>query len=91
MIGGRSGEFNRRGVGMMKDVVHKFSKPDDLVLHAFAMTLSTVKVSLLLSKHVKYVGCEMNSGCVEKSIAVLVESCACQLLNESFDLKGGED
>lgn len=53
----------------MKDIVWKFSKPDNLLLNVFAGTFSAAEFSLLLDKHRRLVGCEKDGDCVEKLMA----------------------
>lgn len=74
----------------MKDLAQNFSKPGDLVQDKFKGVLTTGKGDPLLENHGKYLGCERNSCCLERSIAVLVEVYACQLLINKSDLEGGE-
>lgn len=56
----------------MKDIVWNFSKPDDLVVSAFAVTLSTAKGCQSLYRHGRFFECDK-----EKSMTVVVDVYDC--------------
>lgn len=62
----------QKSIELMKDFVQKVLKPADLVLDAFAGTLSTANLCKLLEMHRSFVGCEKDNGCVNKSMEALV-------------------
>lgn len=74
----------------MNDLVWRLSRYVDLVLELFKETLFTANLCLLLESPRKFVECEKDSGCVEKSIAGFVDVYVWQLLNNKSDLKDEE-
>lgn len=55
----------QNSVTLMKKLVQKFSKSDDLGFDRFVGTLSRAKGCHFLDKHRRFVRCENESGCLE--------------------------
>lgn len=47
--------------------------PDDLVVHFCGGTIAVRKACMLLSEHLRFVGCENDKGCVKEALPGSVE------------------
>lgn len=80
-----------KSAALMKDLVRKFTIPDDLVLDAFAVTFRIPRRRLWLENHRRFVGCNMKSDCAEKFMEAPVELQACQQVRDRPELKGAQE
>lgn len=63
----------QKSVGMLRDLVQKFSKPGDLITKGVPGMLSTLKTCLLLDKHGQFVGYDKDSGNAYKLVGGFIE------------------
>lgn len=80
----------QKSTDLRKAFVRKFSFLGKLVLDLFLGTLSTPKASLLVTKYLCFVECDMNARCLKKSIPSVVEAYASQLVNQASCLTCAE-
>lgn len=76
----------QKSIMLMKDLVSKFSSPGAVVMDTFCGTLSTAKACLSLHKHRKFVGCDIDSACIDASLPGLLLIFAKQCLNDDSDI-----
>lgn len=74
----------------MKNMVCKFSKPEQKILDAFLGFCKAYKAGVMVEKHYIFFGCKQNVRCVEKSVPSFVETHAFQQLKQATDLAGDE-
>ncbi|MEM1002550.1 MAG: DNA methyltransferase, partial [Bacteroidota bacterium] len=76
----------QKGILWMSNLIEKFSKPGDLVVDCFSGTFSVAKACFLLSKHRRFIGCDKDPVCLERTEDKLIEIFARQLLNPRSDI-----
>lgn len=79
----------QRNVALMK-LVQKFSKSGGLKLDTFLKTLSRAKAYLFMERHDQFERGDIYCGCVEMSMARIMEIYTSQLLDGKSDLQGEE-
>lgn len=75
----------------MKEIVQKIMKPEDLNVDACGGTFFVAKAYMLLDKHRKSVGCEVDPSYVTKAMMQLILLYARQLLSKGLDIYGEEE
>lgn len=58
----------KKSVFFMTEIVHKFSKPGELTLDAFAGIFYTTKACLLIKKHKRLFGCHKDVDYLQKYV-----------------------
>lgn len=74
-----------KSVSSMKDIVHKLSKPGQLVLGTFLWALLTARICLFLEKYRALVSCDRDVYCLQKSTTVFIGIYVSQLLTDRSD------
>lgn len=72
----------------VKDIVRTFSQPVHVVLDPCVGTFATAKACMMLPRHRRFIGCEMDTGCCHKSCIYMVETILRQGLNQELDFTG---
>lgn len=75
---------------LMKDILPKCSKPDQRMLDAFAKTLYTEMGCLLLNNHRRFLGCNKDASCLQKSMPSIFAGLWFSASDDRFDLTGDE-
>lgn len=70
----------------LRDIVQRFTKPAILVVDAYAGTFSVIKVSMLLPKHKRVIGCAVDRSCVTEAMLQWVLFYVQQLLIKESDI-----
>ena len=81
----------QKSITLMSDIIEKFSKPGDLVVDPCSGTFSVAKACLLLPKHRRFVGCDLDPACLQHTEDRLIELFARQLLNPRSDISTRDD
>lgn len=69
----------------MKDIVSKFGKPRHVVDVPCGRTSVTAKVFMMLPRHRRLIGCEIETDCYNQSYIYVVETFSRQGVNENSD------
>lgn len=67
----------------MRDIVKKGTKPGNLVMNAFAGTISFAMTCTLLPKHGRLLGCDVDPSCVAEEIPQWILLYARQVLRQA--------
>lgn len=80
-----------KSISMIMDIMNKFSRTRELVMDIFAETFATGKAWLMLSRHHRFVGCEIDAKCCEVSLEGFLETYARQVSTDQWDITEGDD
>lgn len=78
----------QKSVKWMMDIVERLTRPGDIVVDFTAGTFPVLKACMLLPKHRRFVGCDIDKMCVEASQQSAVLTYAKQVLSASSDIEG---
>lgn len=74
-----------KAVAVMRQIVQKFLKPEDIIVHPCIGTVATAKACLINPKHCKFTGCDSDSDFLSKMRPSLLETFTLQVLNKNFN------
>lgn len=75
----------------MKNIVQEFTKPVNLVVDTYDGTFSVVRACMLLHKHRKFIGCEVDPCCVTGAMPWLILLYAQQMFSIESDIDREEE
>lgn len=75
----------------IKDVIHEFSRPGQIVVDLCASKVSTRNVGILLQSHRRFVGGKVDTPRFKESVHSVVEVFAWLLFNNRFNIAGKPD
>lgn len=76
---------------MMSTIIQKFTRGGDLLMDTYAGKLSTEKSRLMLLCHRRFVGCDIDVGCIKEATPSMVLVFSWQAPNRDSDIKVEED
>lgn len=82
--------LGQKNTSWIKNIVHTFNNPGNLVVHAFAGTSSVSMNCMLLPKHRRVLGLEVYPGCMTEAMPQLVLLYAWHALSTKSDIDGEE-
>lgn len=80
------GTVKQKNTAWTKNIVQKITKPGHLVVDAGAATFFVAKTVMILPKHRRLIGCEVNLNCLIKTMLLLVMLYTWQVLCKESDI-----
>lgn len=81
----------QKNMSRMKDLLRKYTRPENVVLDFCARTCSAAKACMLPDQHKKFVGCDVDSELLNAADKDLVVMFLAQVLSSTLDIGGSAE